>query len=85
METRRGSLPYYLGWKAPCDPLKERPNIENVRSTIKYAIETGRLDKEVEHTATQTSQVWLALRLPLFSLCVSLTPYSTNLPHTLAV
>jgi hypothetical protein len=55
-ETRRGSLSYYLGGKAPSDPLNWKPDIEAVRTTIKYAIATGRLDKEVEHTATQTSQ-----------------------------
>jgi hypothetical protein len=53
-ETRRGSLSYYLGGKAPSDPLNWRPDIEVVRSTIKYAIATGRLDKEVEHTVTLT-------------------------------
>ena len=55
-EARRGNLSFYLGGKAPSDPLNWKPDIEVVRTTIKYAIATGRLDKEVEHTATQTSQ-----------------------------
>lgn len=47
-ETRRGSLSYYLGGKAASDPLNWKPDIEAVRTTIKYAIATGRLDKEVD-------------------------------------
>jgi hypothetical protein len=54
---RRGSLSYYLGGKAPSDPQNWKPNIKAVRTTIKYAISTGRLDREVEQTpASQTTQ-----------------------------
>jgi hypothetical protein len=54
---RRGSLSYYLGGKAPSDPHNWKPNIEAVRTTIKYAISTGRLDREVEQAlASQTTQ-----------------------------
>ena len=49
-ETRRGSLSYYLGGKAPSDPQNWTPNMTAVRATIKYAIATGRLDREVEST-----------------------------------
>jgi hypothetical protein len=55
-ETRRGSLSYYLGGKAPSGPRSWTPNMEAVRTTIKYAIATGRLEREVEQTATQTPQ-----------------------------
>jgi hypothetical protein len=55
-ETRRGSLSYCLGGKALFDPRSWTPNTEAVRTSIKYAIATGRLDREVEQTATQTSQ-----------------------------
>jgi hypothetical protein len=56
-EARRGSLSYYLGGKALSDPPNWRPDIEAVRTAIKYVIATGRLDREGEHTATQTSQL----------------------------
>lgn len=56
-EARRGSLSYYLGGKAPSDPPNWRPDVEAVRTAVKYAIATGRLDREVEQTATQTSQL----------------------------
>jgi hypothetical protein len=56
-EARRGNLSYYLGGKALSDPLNWKPDIEAVRATIKYAMATGRLDREVEHTAIQTSQL----------------------------
>jgi hypothetical protein len=55
-ETRRGSLSYFLGGKAPSDPRRWTPTIETVQTTIKYAIATGRLDRKVEQRATQTSQ-----------------------------
>ena len=48
--TRRGSLSYYLGGKAPSDPQNWTPNMTAVRATIKYAIATGRLDRKVEST-----------------------------------
>ena len=54
---RRGSLSYFLGGKAPSDPHNWRPNIKAVRTTVKYAISTGRLDREVEQaSASQTTQ-----------------------------
>jgi len=56
-ETRRGSLSDYLGGKAASDPQNWKPNIKAVRTTIKYAISTGRLDREVEQIpASQTTQ-----------------------------
>jgi hypothetical protein len=54
---RRGSLLYYLGGKAPSDPHNWKPNIEAVRTAIKYAISTGRLNREVDPTpASQSTQ-----------------------------
>jgi hypothetical protein len=47
-ETRRGSLSFYLGGKAPSDLEPWAPNMDAVRATVKYAIATGRLDIEVE-------------------------------------
>lgn len=45
-EARRGSLSYYLGGKAPSDPQNWTPNIGAVQATIKYAIATGRRERE---------------------------------------
>ena len=58
-ETRRiGSLSYYLGGKAPSDPHDWKSNMNAARTTIKYALSTGRLDREVEQTpASQTTQL----------------------------
>jgi hypothetical protein len=54
---RRGSLSYFLGGKASSDPHNWRPNIKAVRKTVKYAISTGRLDREVEQApASQITQ-----------------------------
>ena len=47
-ETRRGSLPFYLGGKAASDPEQWTPNMNAVRATIKYALATGRLDPQLE-------------------------------------
>lgn len=47
-DTRRGNLSFYLGGKAPSDPEKWIPNIDAVHATIKFAIATGRLEREVE-------------------------------------
>jgi ribonuclease HI len=47
-ETRRGSLSFYLGGKAPSDAEPWTPNMNAVRATVKYAITTGRLDRDVE-------------------------------------
>ena len=54
---RRGSLSYFLGGKALSDPHNWKPNMDAVRATIRYAISTGRLDRQVEQTqASQTTQ-----------------------------
>jgi hypothetical protein len=45
-DTRRGCLSFFLGGKAPSDPVRWTPNIPAVRATIKYAITTGRLKFE---------------------------------------
>jgi hypothetical protein len=50
-DTRRGNLSFYLGGKALSDPEKWAPNINAVRTTIKFPIATGRLDKEPEQAA----------------------------------
>ena len=47
-ETRRGSLSFYLGGKAPSDPEQWTPNMDAVRATVRYAISTGRLETETE-------------------------------------
>jgi hypothetical protein len=48
--NQKGSLSYFLGGKAPSDPRSWAPNMEAVRTAIKYTIATGRLDREVEQT-----------------------------------
>ena len=45
-DTRRGSLSFYLGGKAPTNPRQWTPNIDAVRATVKYAIATRRLKAE---------------------------------------
>jgi hypothetical protein len=45
-DTRRGNFSFPLGGKAPFDPEKWAPNEEAVRATVKYAVDTGRLDVE---------------------------------------
>jgi ribonuclease HI len=47
-ETRRGSLSFYLGGKAPSDPKVWMPDMKAVRATIKYAMATGRLERDDE-------------------------------------
>jgi hypothetical protein len=47
-ETRRGSLSYFLGGKARSDPKDWTPTLSAVHATIKYAIATGRLEREIE-------------------------------------
>ena len=37
-DTRRGSLSFYLGGKAPSDPEPWTPNMDAVRATVKYAL-----------------------------------------------
>jgi ribonuclease HI len=53
-ETRRGSLSFYLGGKAPSDPKKWAPNMKAVRATIKYAMATRRLDLDDEQRLDQS-------------------------------
>ena len=43
-ETRRGNLSFFLGGKSPSDPVKWTPDLEAVKSTIRYVKATGRLD-----------------------------------------
>lgn len=50
-ETRKGSLSYFLGGKARSDPKDWTPVMSAVRATIKYAIATGRLEREPEQVA----------------------------------
>jgi hypothetical protein len=45
-ETRRGNLSFYLGGKTRSDPERWKPDMNAVRETIKYALATGRLDRE---------------------------------------
>ena len=45
-DIRRGSLSFYLGGKAPSGPRQWTPNVDVVRTTVKYAIATGRLMAE---------------------------------------
>ena len=55
-DTRRGNLSFYLGGKAPSDPEKWTPNMDAVRATIKFAMATGRLDREIEQAANTPQQ-----------------------------
>ena len=43
--TKRGSLSFYLARKAPSDRQNWKPNINAVRTTVKYAMSIGRLDR----------------------------------------
>ena len=52
--TRRGSLSFYLGGKAPSDPKEWTPDMKAVRATIKYAMATGRLDWNDEEGPSQS-------------------------------
>jgi hypothetical protein len=46
--TRRGTLSFYLGGRAPSDTEQWVPNMEAVRATVQYVIDTGRFDTETE-------------------------------------
>jgi hypothetical protein len=46
-DTRRGSLSFYLGGRAPSDAEPWTPDMNAVRATVKYAIATGRFDPEL--------------------------------------
>ena len=50
-ETRRANLSYFLGSKAKSDPKDWTPDLKAVHVTIKYAIATGRLERESEQAA----------------------------------
>jgi ribonuclease HI len=52
--TRRGSLSFYLGGKAPSEPRRWSPDMKAVRATIKYAIATGRLEQQEEERMEQS-------------------------------
>jgi ribonuclease HI len=54
--TRRGSLSFYLGGKVPSDPKVWSPDMKAVRTTIKYAMATGRLDVDEERRRLDQSQ-----------------------------
>jgi hypothetical protein len=55
-DTRRGNLSFYLGGKAPSDPETWAPNMDAVRTTIKYAIGTARLNTETAQAANTPQQ-----------------------------
>jgi hypothetical protein len=46
-DTRRGNLSFYVGGKTPSDPETWRPNMNAVRATIRFALDTGRLNTEL--------------------------------------
>lgn len=52
--TRRGSLSFYLGGKAPSETRRWSPDMKAVRATIKYAMATGRLEQNVEEIMEQS-------------------------------
>jgi hypothetical protein len=43
-DTHRSNISFYLGGKSPSDDQKWTPNLEAVRTTIRFAITTGQLD-----------------------------------------
>ena len=43
-DTHRSNISFYLGGRSPSDDNKWAPNMEAVRTTIRFAIATGRLD-----------------------------------------
>jgi hypothetical protein len=45
-QTRRGNLSFYLGGKRPSDTEQWTPNMNAIRTTVNFAIATGRLDVE---------------------------------------
>lgn len=47
-ETKMGNLSFFLGGKEATDQDSWKPNMNAVRATIKYAIATGRLEREAE-------------------------------------
>jgi hypothetical protein len=42
--THRGNISFFLGGKSPSDDQKWTPNLEAVRTSIRFAIATGRLE-----------------------------------------
>jgi len=53
-ETRRGSLSFYLGGKVPSEPKEWMPDMKAVRATIKYAMATGRLERDDDQALDQS-------------------------------
>jgi hypothetical protein len=45
-QTKMGNLSFFLGGKSASDGDKWAPDIQAVRATIKFAIATGRLDRD---------------------------------------
>ena len=54
--TRRGSLSFYLGRKAPPDSKQWSPDMRAVRAEIKYAMAMGRLDPDDEQDRASRSE-----------------------------
>ena len=55
-DTRRGSLSFYLGGKAPLDPKQWTLNMDAIRATVKYAMAIGQFNTETE-SPTNGSQL----------------------------
>ena len=51
--TRRGSLSFYLGGKAPSDAKQWSPDMKAVRAAIKYALATRRLELLTQQSSAQ--------------------------------
>ena len=51
--TKMGNLSFFLGGKAASNKGKWQPDVQAVRTTIKFAMATGRLD--TEHTEERDS------------------------------
>ncbi|KAH6667396.1 hypothetical protein B0J14DRAFT_676400 [Halenospora varia] len=70
-EARRGNLSFYLGGKAPSDPDKWTPNMDAVRTTIKFAIATGRLEMKSRNASTYNAKPEHYERIQRALLCQS--------------
>jgi hypothetical protein len=51
---RRGNLSFFLGGKATTDDKNWAPNMEAVQASIKFAIDTGRLDMQRDEQSVQS-------------------------------
>lgn len=62
-DTRRGSLSFYLGGKAPTDSKQWSPDMKAVRATIKYAVVTRRPEPNEEERldilSRETRRDWI--------------------------